>query len=61
VTNEEITAEISALKERIENLELDIALMKTIKVSEQAHYQPWVTPNRAHTPVPHWHGPTVIC
>ncbi len=59
-TNEELKAEIEELKERVASLELDIALLKTIRVTETYYpvNQPWVAP---HTPYqPTWMQPTVF-
>jgi hypothetical protein len=58
VTNDELELELDKLRERIETLELDIALMKTIKISEPRYPDNafWVQPS-----APYWHGPPVIC
>lgn len=61
MTNEELELELDRLRERIETLELDIALMKTIRISEPRYPDSafWVQPQPV--PMPYWHGPTVIC
>jgi hypothetical protein len=59
LTTEELTAEISALKARIENLELDIAYMKSKQILDALPqpiqpYQPWTYPQQ-----PYWQNPIV--
>lgn len=56
-TNEELEREVQSLKTRIENLELDIQLLKISRVQEPCYpVQPWVTPV---VPVPYWQNPIV--
>jgi hypothetical protein len=58
LTTEECTAEISYLKEKIEQLELDIMLLKVSIINNAVPqpiqpYQPWVSPQ------PYWQNPII--
>lgn len=46
-TNEDLRKEIEELKQRVTSLELDISLLKTIRVAETYYpvNQPWVAPS----------------
>lgn len=57
VTNEDLQKEVDELKERVTSLELDIALLKSIRVAETVYpVNPWVP-----QPVsPTWFQPTVF-
>lgn len=57
-TNEDLQKEIDDLKERVTSLELDIALLKSIRVAETVYpvNQPWVAPYQQ----PAWFTPTVF-
>jgi hypothetical protein len=60
-TTNALEKEIGALRERIESLELDIALLKAIRVQDSlpqpyVPYQPWVSPA---VPPAYWTPPVV--
>jgi hypothetical protein len=56
-TNEELLEEIEDLKRRITSLELDISLLKSIRVAETYYpVNPWVP----SYPTPNWVTPTVF-
>jgi hypothetical protein len=59
LTTEEVLAEISALKARVEQLELDIMLLKVTRINDAVPQpiQPWVAPWQPQQP--YWQNPVV--